>query len=128
VKLLLDTHSFLWFIDGNSKLSSTARGLIENPGSERLLSIASVWELAIKHSIGRLQLAQPFHLLLPQQLALNDISLLGISLEHTAIVATLPFHHKDPFDRLIVAQSLAEQIPVISTDPALDAYGVTRLW
>ena len=127
MKILLDTHIFLWFIDGNSKLSSNARSMIENTSNERWLSVASMWEMAIKYSIGRLQFAQPFHVLIPQQLIQNNISLLGITFEHTALIATLPFHHKDPFDRLIIAQSIVDRIPVVSVDPVFTAYGVTRL-
>lgn len=128
MKLLLDTHTFLWFIGGDGKLSSMARSLIEDPGNERFLSIASTWEMAIKVSIGRLQFAQPFQDFVSQQISLNDISLFNITLDHLAAIASLPFHHRDPFDRLLVAQSLVEKIPVISVDTAFDAYGVTRLW
>jgi PIN domain nuclease of toxin-antitoxin system len=128
MKLLLDTHSFLWFIEGNVKLSRAARTLIEDPDNERLVSIASVWEMAIKTSMGRLQLAQPFGQFISQQLEENDIGLLGVTFEHTARIADLPFHHKDPFDRLIIAQGLVEMLPIISVDQQFDAYGVERLW
>jgi PIN domain nuclease of toxin-antitoxin system len=103
VKLLLDTHSFIWFIEDNLSLSLRARTLIEEPTSEVLLSVASVWEMAIKVSLGRLQLSQPFELFIPHQLLLNDITLLDITLNHTLKIATLPFHHRDPFDRLLIA-------------------------
>ena len=84
--------------------------------------------MAIKISLGRLQLAQPFETFIPHQLSLNRIGLLGITMSHTAKVATLPFHHRDPFDRLLVAQVQVEQMPLVSSDPAFDAYGITRLW
>lgn len=103
MKLLLDTHSFIWFIEDNPFLSLRARTLIEEPTSEVLLSVASVWEMAIKVSLGRLQLSQPFELFIPHQLLLNDITLLDITLNHTLKIATLPFHHRDPFDRLLIA-------------------------
>jgi PIN domain nuclease of toxin-antitoxin system len=128
VKLLLDTHSFLWFIDGNPRLSTTARELIEDPANERLVSTASLWEIAIKVSIGRLTFAQPFATLIPDQLQRNSMQVFVITLEHAAHVAILPFHHRDPFDRMLIAQSLVEAIPIISVDSALDAYGVNRLW
>lgn len=128
MKLLLDTHAFLWFIGGDERLSLTARTLIEDGANDAFLSVASLWEMAIKISLGRLQLAQPFEILIPQQLSLNHIGLLGITISHTAKVATLPFHHRDPFDRLLVAQAQVEQMSLVSNDPAFDAYGITRLW
>jgi PIN domain nuclease of toxin-antitoxin system len=126
--LLLDTQAFLWFIAGNNALSPRARSLIEDIDHRRLLSIASVWEMAIKVSLGKLRLAQPFDALISQQLAINDIELLPIAFEHTALLASLPFHHRDPFDRLLVAQSIVERIPLVSVDTSFDAYGIERLW
>ena len=128
MKLLLDTHSFLWFIGGDVRLSPTARTLIEDVTNDAFLSVASLWEMAIKISLGRLQLAQPFETFIPQQLSMNRIGLLGITISHTAKVATLPFHHRDPFDRLLVAQAQVEQMALVSSDPAFDAYGIMRLW
>ena len=128
MRLLLDTHSFLWFVGGDSSLSVAARLLIEDVDNSVLLSAASVWEIAIKVSLGKLHLEQPFDVLIPQQLLANHIELLGITLQHAAIVARLPFHHRDPFDRLLIAQAIVEQIPVITRDPAFDAYPVQRLW
>jgi len=128
MKLLLDTHSFLWFIGGDVRLSPAAQVLIEDATNDAFLSVASLWEMAIKISLGRLQLAQPLETFIPQQLSLNRIGLLGITISHTAKVATLPFHHRDPFDRFLVAQAQVEQMSVVSSDPAFDAYGITRLW
>jgi PIN domain nuclease of toxin-antitoxin system len=128
MNLLLDTHAFLWFIDDNPKLSPTARVLIADANNRIFLSVASLWEIAIKISLGKLRLAQPFEVLLPQQLSLNHIDLLDIAVEHTAVVATLPFHHRDPFDRLLIAQAKAEAIPIVGSDAAFDVYPVTRLW
>jgi PIN domain nuclease of toxin-antitoxin system len=128
VNLLLDTHTFLWFINGDKKLSEAARTSIENIENERFLSIASVWEMAIKLSLGKLQFAQPFHLFIPQQMTRNRVRFLETRVEHFTLVAELPFHHKDPFDRLIIAQSLVEHIPIISIDEIFDAYTVARLW
>ncbi len=128
MKLLLDTHAFLWFIGGDLRLSQDARVLIEDSGNDVFLSIASMWEMAIKISLGKLQLAQPFEVLVPQQLALNKIETLGIKVEHVAIVATLPFHHRDPFDRLLIAQSQAEQMPLVSNEVVFDNYAIKRLW
>ncbi len=128
MKFLLDTHTFLWFIEDSPKLSATARRLIEEPSNERLFSIASVWEIAIKINVGRLNLSQPFEILIPQQLSLNSIDLLGIEIAHTAAITSLPLYHRDPFDRLLIAQAMVEQIPLVSVDTAFDAYPVTKLW
>ena len=128
MKLLLDTHAFLWFIGGSPKLPVSARSLIEDSENQSLLSIASLWEMAIKVSLKKLTLKQPFDRLIPQQLAKNGFGLLQISVKHTAGLVSLPFHHRDPFDRLLIAQSNAEQIPLVSGDVAFDGYGVTRLW
>lgn len=128
MNILLDTHSFIWFVEDNPSLSPRARMLIEEPANDVFLSIASVWEMAIKFSLRKLDLEQPFDLFIPNQLLLNDITLLDITVSHTLRVATLPFHHRDPFDRLRVAQSLVEEMPFVSMDDAFDAYGVNRLW
>ena len=93
-----------------------------------LLSAASLWEIAIKLSLGKLSLAQPFEALIPQQMRLNGIKLLGIEIEHTATMSKLPFHHRDPFDRLLIAQAMVEQMPIVSADTAFDTYPITRLW
>lgn len=128
MRLLLDTHGFLWFVGGNTKLSAQARQLIEDEGNEVFLSVGSLWEIAIKMSTGKLALTSPFEVLIPQQLSVNRIILLDIAISHTIVVSNLPPYHKDPFDRLLVAQALVEQLPIVSIDSALDAYGVTRLW
>jgi PIN domain nuclease of toxin-antitoxin system len=126
MRVLLDTHAFLWFMADNPRLSQNARQLIE-ADNEVFLSIASLWEIAIKMSIGKLKLDRPFHELAPQ-LPQNNIQLLGITPAHLAAVSTMPLHHRDPFDRLLIAQSLHEVMPIISADAAFDAYDVTRLW
>jgi PIN domain nuclease of toxin-antitoxin system len=84
--------------------------------------------MAIKLSIGKLNLAQPFKELIPRQMELNGIELLPIDIDHLAIVAELPFHHRDPFDRLLIAQAITEQIPIVGADSAFDAYSIKRLW
>jgi PIN domain nuclease of toxin-antitoxin system len=128
MKLILDTHAFLWFIMGSSRLSKKARELMENSNNERLLSIASLWEMAIKVSLGKLTLAAPFEVLIPQQLKLNGIELLNIKMEHTATVAMLPFYHRDPFDRLLIAQCMVERLPLLSADESMDNYPIKRIW
>jgi PIN domain nuclease of toxin-antitoxin system len=126
--ILLDTHSFLWFITGDSRCSPRARAFITNPTHTTFLSVASLWEIAIKVSLGKLTLEVSFGELLPQQLSANSIDILPIELTEIKLVAQLPFHHRDPFDRLLIAQSLAHQIPVVSADKSLDLYGVERIW
>lgn len=128
MRILLDTQAFLWFITDDPKLSAFARSLIESADNERLLSIASLWEIAIKMSLGKLDLEKPFEELFPHQLELNDIEVLAIEIAHLKKVAVMPFHHRDPFDRLIIAQSLVEQLPVVSIDTKFDDYGVEHLW
>lgn len=128
MKILLDTQVFLWFIADDAKLSAFARSLIENPDNERLLSTASLWEIAIKLSLGKLEVGKPFEELIPYQLELNDIDVLAIDVTHLKKVAVIPFHHRDPFDRLIIAQSLVEQIPIVIIDTKFDDCGIERLW
>ncbi len=128
MRFLLDTHAFLWFADGNPQLSQSARALIEGLDNQPFLSVASLWEMAIKISLGRLTLARPFEVFIPEQLDLNGISLLEITVSHTAQVSKLPFHHRDPFDRLLIAQAIVEQMPIVSSDKAFEAYSINRLW
>jgi len=128
MKIILDTHAFLWFVDDDPRLSDIARDLIEAEDTQPFLSMASLWEIAIKISLGKLQLKHPYETFISQQLTLNGIGILNLSLEHTAALVTLPFHHRDPFDRLIAVQSKIEKMPLVSTDPAFDAYGVKRVW
>ena len=128
MNLLLDTHAFLWFVANDPRLSSQAQSLIQVPDNRRLLSMASLWEMAIKVSLGKLTLAQPFGQFIPRQLQLNQIELLAIELPHLAAVAAMPFHHRDPFDRLMAAQCQVEGLPIVSADPAFDAYSIRRVW
>ena len=125
---LLDTHTFLWFVNDDASLSSTAKALIEDPENTIYLSVASIWEMAIKVSLGKLEMPSPFTDFIDEQLDENTITLLNIKTAHTGIVATLPFHHRDPFDRLIIAQSKVEDIPIIGKDAIFDDYGIKRLW
>lgn len=128
MKILLDTHTFLWFASGSPELSTDARTIIEDPDNEAWLSPVSLWEIAIKVSIGKLALIAPFDVIIPQYMKDNDIKLLDIIITHTSAVATLPFHHRDPFDRLIIAQAIVEGMDVVSIDAAFDSYPITRIW
>jgi PIN domain nuclease of toxin-antitoxin system len=126
VKQLLDTHTFLWFVMGNPKISAELRSQIEN--NENYLSIVSVWEIAIKYGIGKLNLGLPFDEFIDRQIIPNGIQLLNIELQHLKIIASLPLHHRDPFDRLLIAQAQFENIPILSVDIAFDAYSIQRIW
>jgi len=128
LRLLLDTHAFLWFVLGDSRLNEPARRRIESLENERLLSVASLWEIAIKVSLGRLEITSPLPDLVSRHVEGNAIQLLPLQVSHLDLVSRLPFVHKDPFDRLIAAQSLAEGIPLLSRDSVFDDYGVSRLW
>ena len=127
MRLLLDTHTFLWFIEGSLNLSDVARNLIEDQANQRFLSVASLWEMSIKVSIGKLELGITFTELVKREVYGNAIELLEIQPEHLDELAKLPFHHKDPFDRLMIAQSLAEGIPIVTKDAAFGSYPVTLL-
>lgn len=128
MRILLDTHTFLWFIEANLNLSDTAKKLIEDEGNQRFLSIASLWEISIKISIGKLELGMKFTELVAQQVYDNAIDLLEIKPGHLDKLAEMPFHHKDPFDRLIIAQSIVENMAVVSKDGAFGSYPVRLLW
>jgi PIN domain nuclease of toxin-antitoxin system len=128
MKLLLDTHTFLWFVTDSDILSEKAKDVIEDAESEVYLSIASLWEMAIKASLGKLSLKQPFEKFLEDQLSQNQLTILNISPAHAALVASLPFHHRDPFDRMLIAQAISLKIPLVSRDEAFDAYSIVRFW
>jgi PIN domain nuclease of toxin-antitoxin system len=128
VKLLLDTQAFLWFVTDDGRQTTTARTAIEDPGNELALRIASVWEMAIKHSLGELQFTEPFEQFTLTQTAANSADLLPISLEHAMAVAFLPQHHRDPFDRLLIVQAQGEKMAMVSSDEQFDRYGISRIW
>lgn len=128
MRALIDTSVFLWTISGGEKLSENARRCIADLDNDLFLSIASLWEIAIKTSIGKLELLLPFNQLIPDQLEQNEISVLPIEFNHLSQIIDLPFHHRDPFDRLIIAQSPAEQMPVIAKDSAFSQYPAQLIW
>ncbi|HSL20590.1 MAG TPA: type II toxin-antitoxin system VapC family toxin [Vicinamibacterales bacterium] len=128
MKLLLDTHAFLWWIEGTPAVGRRARVAVANPDNEVLFSIASCWELAIKLSLGKLRLAESLDRFIPEQLRVNGFSLLDVDLRHVVRVADLPFRHRDPFDRLLVAQALEDDLTVVSADRVFRKYGVAVLW
>ena len=128
MRLLLDTHAMLWFLLDDPRLSATAKALIGDPLNDIEISPASYWEMAIKISIGKYHLPEPLEDFFGRELASNAFHILPIEPRHVAPLTSLPFHHRDPFDRLLIAQAMVESIPILSNDSALDDYRVARLW
>ncbi len=128
MEFLLDSHSLIWARDDPAKLSRTAETLILDPNNVRLLSPATYWEMAIKVALGRLPLSLSYRRWMDKAIADLQLTVLPITLDHTERVTVLPFHHRDPFDWMLAAQSLAGGLPLLSCDTAFDAYGVNRVW
>jgi PIN domain nuclease of toxin-antitoxin system len=128
VRVLLDTQAFLWYLLDDARLSKKAEAAISDENNRVLVSPASYWEIAIKISLGKYQLPEPFDIFMEREIAVNDFTVLAILVRHAAVVTELPFHHRDPFDRLIIAQALSEKIAVVSSDLIFDQYGVGRIW
>jgi PIN domain nuclease of toxin-antitoxin system len=128
VKLLLDTHVFLWWIEKNKRLSSRAGALIADPDCEVFVSIVTVWEIAIKAGLGQLETPRDLGGFLRRELAGNGFETLPITFEHAVAARDLPRHHRDPFDRLLICQSRVETLTLISDDAAMAAYGANVVW
>jgi len=128
MRVLLDTHTALWFAADDPRLSPVARASVEDPANDAFLSLASVWEIAIKVSLGKLTLDGSVMDFVTDMVGRNGVELLGIELPHVTKVADLTLHHRDPFDRLLFAQCLVMEMPIISRDPAANLYGVKRIW
>lgn len=128
MRVLLDTQVFLWVVSGAPDLSAKARRIVLDAGNDLYLSLVSAWEMAIKISLGKLKLTDPIESFIPDELQANDIRLLEIDFRHVAGVVSLPFHHRDPFDRLLISQAQVEDLPILSADRLLDRYRVNRLW
>jgi PIN domain nuclease of toxin-antitoxin system len=126
--ILLDSHAFLWFLWDDQRLSQDAKAQIENANNRKLVSIASCWEIAIKARLRKLDLGEAASSYLPREIAKNHFELLPISLDHATMVEKLAHHHRDPFDRLLVAQAIIEGTPLASTDTIFDQYGIARIW
>jgi PIN domain nuclease of toxin-antitoxin system len=124
---LLDTHVLIWFLNGDKSLSSKARKAIESEAASNFVSIASLWEIAIKTSLDRLSIKVPFEKL-AEELDKNNFQLLPITFSDTVILATLEFHHRDPFDRLIISQAISNDFTLISKDGEFSKYEIKLLW
>jgi len=124
---LLDTHTFLWYIEGNANLSENAKKLIENPGVINYISIASFWEISIKSSLNKIELKVPFPGL-AYYISFNKFQLLPIAFEDTLIVSALPLYHRDPFDRIIIAQAMHRNLRLLSKDELFGSYNISLSW
>ena len=127
MNLLLDTQALLWWREGSRKLGRRARIAIEKDAAAVRVSAASAWEIAIKSGAGRLSLADPLHLWMPADLERRGVQMLNMTTEHAVAVATLPNHHGDPFDRLLISQARLEGLTIVTSDTAFDAYDVPVL-
>lgn len=127
MKLLLDTHAFMWFVNGDPMLGENAKKSIESKDNSNFLSVASLWEIAIKVNIGKLTLSKPYHTI-KQQIEENYIEILPIAFDHTLQIVSMPIYHRDPFDRLIIAQAMAENMTVISKDANFEKYPIKIIW
>jgi len=125
---LLDTHTLLWIVTDDNHLSSKVKKCFLEAENEIFFSVASLWEIAIKVSLNRLLLGQSLTNFYYKHIIANKIRLLDIKVEHLAALETLEFHHRDPFDRLIICQSMVEKIPILSNDKVFSKYPIKRIW
>lgn len=128
MRVLLDTSALIWAASADSRLSATALALMEDPNNDRLLSAVSALEIAIKSSLGRLDLPLPTGEYLESRTALYRLTPLPVTIEHAVHVASLPHLHRDPFDRLLVAQAQVERVPIVTNDAGIAAYDVETIW
>jgi PIN domain nuclease of toxin-antitoxin system len=128
VRLLLDTHVVIWAVDDPTNLSGVATTSLQDPSNELVVSAATIWEMAIKVGLAKLSLSQPYRTWMSRALADLGAAILPITVDHADVLVGLPRHHRDPFDRLIIAQSLVEGIAIVSADGQFDVYGVHRTW
>jgi PIN domain nuclease of toxin-antitoxin system len=128
MRLLLDTHTLIWAVDQPANLGITAATTLQDPANELFLSAGSIWEIAIKVGLGKLTLSQPYRQWIEKAIADLGLAVLPITVDHADVLTGLPHHHRDPFDRLLVAQAQVESMPVVSADSQFDAYGINRIW
>lgn len=127
-RVLIDTHAFLWFVFDDDRLSERASEAIGDVSTVKVLSIASLWEIAVKLSLGKLELGTSLDRFFAEQVDGRELDVLAIANAHLLRLAHLPFHHRDPFDRLLTAQALVEGIPIATADPRFAPYGVDTIW
>lgn len=129
MRVLADTHALLWFAEGDPRLSATARGILNDADTNSLfVSIASFWEISLKVGLGKLAVQPSYDEFLDRLINESNFLVLPINIHHTKVIPSLPFHHRDPFDRMLIAQAIAEDLPIVGADIAFDAYPIRRLW
>jgi PIN domain nuclease of toxin-antitoxin system len=128
MRLLFDTHSFLWWDRGAEELSTRVRSLCEDPANELVVSVVSVWEMQVKHRLGKLPLSHGLREIVERQQAINGVKLLSVELEHVLALGDLPDAHRDPFDRLLIAQAKAEGMAILTKDALFNQYPVVVIW
>jgi PIN domain nuclease of toxin-antitoxin system len=125
MRLLIDSHAFIWAVDDVPRLTQAA---MQDPANELFLSAASIWEMAIKVSVRKMTLSLPYRQWMDKAICDLGLSILPITVDYAEVCAGLPWHHRDPFDRLLIAQAQVEALSVVSGDSQLDAYSITRIW
>lgn len=128
MKFILDTHVLIWWSGESNKISTKVKNLLIDKNNNIFISFVSIWEIQIKSQLGKLELNIPLSQLIQDQQDINQLQLLPISLNHIYSIESLPQHHKDPFDRLLISQSIVEQMPILSIDNLFDLYPVKRIW
>ena len=128
MKLLVDAHPLIWAVDDPSKLGTQALPALQHSANDLVLSAGTIWEIAIKVGLGKLTLSMPYREWMNQAIVDLGMTVLPITVETADVQSALPKHHRDPFDRLLVAQAQVENIPLVSADPWFDAYGINRVW
>jgi PIN domain nuclease of toxin-antitoxin system len=128
MRLLIDAHVLLWAVDDPAQLSSPATTALQDPANQLLIGAGTIWEISIKVGLGKLSLSLPYQQWMDRVVGDLGLSILPITVEYADRQATLPHHHRDPFDRLLIAQSLTDSIPVVTADAQFDSYGIVRIW
>jgi PIN domain nuclease of toxin-antitoxin system len=128
MRLLIDAHALLWAVDDPAQLSSPATTALQDPANQLLIGAGTIWEISIKVGLGKLTLSLPFRQWMDRVVVDLGLSVLPITAEYADRQSTLPHHHRDPFDRLLIAQSLTDSIPVVTADSVFDSYGIVRIW
>lgn len=128
MNILLDTHTLIWWSLETHKLSISARSLLEDVENNLFVSVVSIWEMQIKNQMGKLTLIMPLPEIIESQKETNNLQILPLELSHIYTLKDLPYYHRDPFDRILIAQAVFEKMPLLSIDEILDAYSVQRIW
>jgi PIN domain nuclease of toxin-antitoxin system len=128
MRLLIDAQAVLWAVDDPARLSRAAAGALQDPANQLLIGAGTIWEISIKVGLGKLTLSLPYRQWMDQVILDLGLSILPITVAYTDRQALLPHHHRDPFDRLLIAQSLTDSIPIVSADGQFDSYGIVRIW